>query len=351
MLIKTKEDFHAYTGLISLNKAYSSYKPSIEWAMSFHMIPLIGEALYQKLESGQDGSENSGSPSISGSGSQSASGSGSQPDHSMQFAKLLEKARLAEACFAAFDFSQISDVHITAQGMQTIGSDTHKTAYEYQKRDVRNYFAQKADTATDDMLAYMEKHKDVFTDWSNDEELYTQTKEFLINDAAGFSRYCDIGNSRRTWLQLRYAMRDAVELFIKPTIGAEVYDAIVEKIKKKEALSAKQGLLVQSLKPAFANLSLAEALPDMTVRISGERVMLASFFSPGDKMAEQHAEMKLKIAERRKQRGQAYLDAAVRYIKANLSDFPGAPYEAEDTSEGFLLENEPDSKHFVSPFM
>lgn len=349
MLIKTKENFHSYTGLVSLNKAYSSYKPSIEWAMSFHMIPLLGEALYGKLENGQFESESSGSPSGSISGSGSQSGSGVQ-DHTEKYEVLIEKACLAEACFAAFDFAEISDVQITAQGLQAIGSDTHKAAYEYQKRDVKNFFAQKADTATDDMLAYLEKHKDVFTDWSNDEELYTQTKEFLINDAVEFSRFCDIGNSRRTWLQLRYAMRDAVELHIKPAVGEEVYDAIVEKIKQKEPLGAKQALLVKSLKPAFANLALAEGLPDMTVRMSGERIMLASFFVVSEKIADQYRTQLNSIAERRKLRGQAYLDSAVKYIKANLTDFPGAPYEAEDTSQGFILENDTDSKHFVSPF-
>jgi hypothetical protein len=339
MLIKTREDFHQYTGLVSLNKAYESYKPSIEWAMKFHLIPLIGEVLYAKLEENQFEPDASGSPS------------GSQPDHSDVYEKLLEKARLAEACFSAFDFTQISDVHITAQGLQAIASDTHKAAYEYQKRDVRNFFAQKADAATDDMLAFMEKHKEVFHEWSSDEDLYTQSKEFLINNAEEFSRFCDIGNSRRTWLQLRYAMRDAVELHIKPAIGEDVYNAIIEKIQAAQPFGAKQALLVRSLKPAFANLTLAEALPDMTVRISGERIMVASFFSPGDKMTEQYAEMKLSIAERRKLRGQAYLDAAVKYLRANLADFPGSPYESDDTSDGFILENDQDNKHFVAPFI
>jgi hypothetical protein len=343
MLIKTREDFHQYTGLVSLNKAYESYKPSIEWAMNFHMVPLMGEVLYNKLENFQVATEDSGSPSVSESVS--------QPDNSEEYSKLLGKARLAEACFAAFDFAQISDVHITAQGLQAIANDTHKAAYEYQKRDVRNFFAQKADAATDDMLSYMEKHKTVFTDWSGNEELYTQSTEFLINNASDFSHYCDIGNSRRTWLQLRYAMRDAVELHIKPAVGEDVYNAIIDKIKSKQPLSAKQALLARSLKPAFANLTLAEALPDMTVRISGERIMVASFFSPGDKMSEQYAEMKLSIAERRKLRGQSYLDAAVKYIKANLADFPGSPYEAGDDSQGFLLENDSNNKHYVSPFI
>lgn len=349
MLIKTKEDFHQYTGLVSLNKAYESYRPSIEWAMKFHMLPLLGEALYAKLEAGQFGSEASGSPS--GSISSSGSESGSQQDNSEKYAKLLEKARLAEACFAAFDFAQISDVHITSQGLQAIASDTHKAAYEYQKRDVRNFFSQKADTATDDMLSFLEKHKSVFTEWSSNTELCTHSREFLINNAEEFSRYCDIGNSRRTWLQLRYAMRDAVELYIIPAIGQAVYDSIIEKIRAHQALSSKQALLVKSLKPAFANLTIGEALPDMTVRISGERITLASFFAPGDKMADQFADMKARIAERRLEKGKSYLDAAVRYMKANLTDFPGNPYPGDSTSDGHILNNDPDSKHYVTPFI
>ncbi len=339
MLIKTKENFHHFTGLVSLNKAFESYRPSIEWAMNFHMIPLLGEKLYNKLEDDLF-SDGSGSPSSSDS----------EVNNSALYLKLQQKCLLAEACYAAFDFAQISDVHITAQGLQAINTDTHKSAYEYQKRDVRNYFAEKADIAIDDVLLFLEKNYTVFTEWSNDEELFTKSAEFIINDVASFNRYCDIGNSRRTWLNLRYAMRDVVSLHIIPAIGSVIYETILNQVKSRQPVTGKMVPLYDYLKAAFANLTIAEALPDMTVRISGERISIASFFSPGEKMSDQYIALKENITRRRLDKGKSYLDAAVRFIKQNPDDFTDFPYHGSE-ADAFILQNDPDSKHFVSPFL
>ena len=339
MLIKNKTLFTKFAGVVSVHKSFESYSPSIEWAKDFHMVPLLGQKLYSKLAAIEvPAPEGSGSPAP-------ASGSPALDPIVLQ---LLAKAQLTEALFAAFDFSQISDVQITSQGLQTISSDTHKSAYEYQKRDLQNYFASKADSATDSMLLYVEHNKAALATWSGDESLSPLSYELIIASADEFSKYCDIGNSRRTFLSLQFSMCDVIYLHVLPAIGELVYSGLVSKLSAGNPTDSRDVKLLSLLKPAIANLTLAEALPDLTVRFVGDSVFYTSFFAPPFKQQEIYNKHKIATADRRRIKGSSYLDAAVNFITGNAEYFAIEPIISDTTT--FTLENDEDSKHFVSPF-
>jgi len=339
MLIKDTETLLKYTGNLTGGKDFDVLSPSVQWAEEFMLLPVLGAAMIARLDAVIN------LPAGDGSGSGSSSGSGETSDEDLL--KLVPYAQRPIAHYALFDYVNISDSHITGSGLQIIESDTHKTAFEYQKRDRKKYHSEKADQALDAMLEYMEVNRDKYPEWSKNEALYTRTKELVINSTAEFQRFVDIGNSRRTFMSLRAAIKDMQFFRVRPSLGETIYAGLMAFIKDN-GNSENYIKLRDLVAPAVANLAIAEALPSIIFRIAGDTITIASYNPLSEKEKEQFTNVTNRIIEARNKRGEAYLDAAVTFIKSVPELLANSPYAEDATRSGGIYQNSKENKHFTA---
>jgi hypothetical protein len=340
MIIKSIADLITHVGGVLQGKDFGDIKPSVEWAEEEMLIPAIGQEMYDLLESYLEDGSGSGSASASGSGS----GSGSATSY-QDALKLAPKCARVVAHFAMFDYTTISDSKVTAQGLQIVETNTHKTAYEYQKRDRKKYHGEKADKALDSLLLFLENNKTKYPEWANNAAVYTETRKLIINNTQQFNECVDIGGSRRTYMTLRGFIKDVEQMHVLPALGVTIYQALKSHILSG-GNSANYKQLHDLLVPAVANMAIADALPSIIFRIAGDTITTATYNPFSEKEKEQITKTVNSIIASRLQKGANYLKLAVDFVKATPDLFAISPYAATTEAEGGYNNSE-DKKHFV----
>jgi hypothetical protein len=344
MLIRNIDQLLDFTGNITGTKSFEEVKPSMEWGEEFMLVPAIGQAMYDRVNEVAGGV-----PGIMDAGS--GSGSAGLPDGPVSITSeadaliLLRKCARVVAHYTLFDYVTISDSRVTAQGLQIIETDTHKTAYEYQKRDRKKYHSEKADQALDALLSFLEDNKLKYPEWANNTQVYTQTKSLLINNTREFHEIVDIGSSRRTFMALKGSIKDVEALRIRPALGETIYAALLG--FNVRAGNSTLSRLLQIVAAAVANLAMADALPSLIFRIAGETITIATYNPIPEKERDQFTKVVAKIIESRTQKGNSYLEDAVRFVKSNPDLLLMSPYADDAAQNGGIYPNYADKKHFI----
>ena len=318
MIIKTNTDVQKFVSKSLALGNFDNLKPSLENALISYILPLVGIEFIDKLEivySDENASE--------------------------LYKKALEKTQRALVFYGLMEDAKVADVIRTSTGLQIVETSSNKTAFEYQKRDLIKKYADDADTFTDDLLEFMEKNKDTFKEFSENISIYSKTKEFIINNAKEFTTFRNINESRRTFIALKGSMKDVELLKIKPSIGNTVFDTLKEMILDDD-LNEKYKALHDLLKPAFANLVIADAIPELNFKFKAGGVELTSFAQSNTKSTLVDDEFKKYILNCQT-KGLAYLKEAVDYVNANPTDFG---IIQEQQKEIISYANDKSKKHY-----
>ena len=318
MIIKTNTDVQKFVSKSLALGNFDNLKPSLENALISYILPLVGIEFIDKLEivySDENASE--------------------------LYKKALEKTQRALVFYGLMEDAKVADVIRTSTGLQIVETSSNKTAFEYQKRDLIKKYADDADTFTDDLLEFMEKNKDTFKEFSENISIYSKTKEFIINNAKEFTTFRNINESRRTFIALKGSMKDVELLKIKPSIGNTVFDTLKEMILDDD-LNEKYKALHDLLKPAFANLVIADAIPELNFKFKAGGVELTSFAQSNTKSTLVDDEFKKYILNCQT-KGLAYLKEAIDYINANPTDFG---IIQEQQKEIISYANDKSKKHY-----
>lgn len=350
MILKDIESLIGQVGNVTGHKNFDEIKPSVEWAEEFVLLPAIGQPMYDVInalantdESGSGSASLSGSASASGSGSASASGNKTSETDA---AILLKKCIRVIAHFAMFDYVTISDSRVTSQGLQIVETATHKTAFDYQKRDRKKYHGEKADFSLDSLLLYMEINKSKYPEWSENPAVYTQTRNLIINNTVEMQKYVEIGQSRRTYMAMRTKIKDVEMLKLRPALGEVIYAALKAYILNGGTNTNYQ-ILLDLVAPAVAHLAIADALPSIIFRIAGETVTVATYNPIPEKEKDQFTKIVVRLTDNHTIVGNSYLDAAVKFIKNTPDLLSVSPYVDDAGHDGGIYNNSDDKKHFV----
>lgn len=318
MIVKTNIDVQKFVSKSLALGNFDYLKPSLENALISYILPLVGAEFIDKLEIVY-----------------------SDENASASYKKALEKTQRALVFYGMMEDAKVADVIRTSTGLQIVETSSNKTAFEYQKRDLIKKYADDADTFTDDLLEYLEKNKDTFKEFSENISIYSKTKEFIINNAKEFTTFRNINESRRTFIALKGSMKDVELLKIKPSIGNTVFDTLKEMILDDD-LNEKYKALHDLIKPAFANLVVADAIPELNFKFKAGGVELTSFAQNNTKSTLVDEEFKKYILNCQT-KGLAYLNEAVDFINANPTDF-GIIQETQ--KEIISYANDKNKKHY-----
>lgn len=146
-------------------------------------------------------------------------------DSEGEFADILNEGRyyLQEviANFGMFIYMPLGTVIFDGSGVSNATSENRAQLSGPQLNDIRRTFLTAGHEAMDLLLSFMETNKQAFSNWA-DSELYTQSKELLIDRSFVFSKFYNIFDSRQTYLALQPSLRQVEDQYLNTMLCPEL---------------------------------------------------------------------------------------------------------------------------------
>ncbi len=242
--------------------------------------------------------------------------------------KLLDKVQPAVAFFAFKEWIPVAQVILDNSGIRIANTNEMKTAFQWQIDKLEDSALRNAYIALEQLLAFMETNKSVYTLWAASTS-YTIYKEGFINTANDFNTYYNINQSRLTFLALKASMRKTEDFDIKGSIDATLFALIKTQIKAN-SLDSDNTALMAFIQPAVAHLTIAKAIDSLAVTMDDRgiivykdtgRITTRAFDGAGDTMLDS-------LHRRALEDGQNYLKQLRDYLNTNASVSKYATYFA-----------------------
>lgn len=323
------ENITEFKKFISVNVSldFTTIKPSIDEAEIKYIIPLIGQEQYDQLK---DVYEN-------GIGSSSGSGSGSSYTEDDNNA-LLEKVRRVLANFAMYIYVPIGELQMSAAGITRVESGDRKSAFQYQIKNLQRRFITSAYEWIEELLKFLDENKSTYTLWANS-SAHADANEFFINSASDFNKHVNISKSRITFTELMATMRRVEDFQIKGILFDELFDEIKKQILEDDVSEENEKLLT-FIRPAVAHLTLAEALDDLSAKITPDGILVSNnrFTQEIDQREPAMQDMINTKIKKAISNGENYLNQLRTYLRANVDEYPlykGSNSYSEERSDKF----------------
>jgi hypothetical protein len=237
-------------GAISATMELDSIEPYFQIAHERHIEAWLGTDLLTALETGLA----AGSPAV-------------------KWTALAPYYRRALGWLTMYEYLSFATVQLGESGLHRVETDSHKTAYKYQEKAIRETALQNGYEALEKLLIYLEANQADYDEWelSPGYQLYHGV---LLNTATAFRMVGGKKISRQVFEVVRGMITEVEELAIVPIIGQAQYDALLTARKTgtwtSETLEKKIILLAQRI---AAHFTLVTALKQHIVALKGDAVV------------------------------------------------------------------------------
>jgi hypothetical protein len=256
MLLKTIAELKSYVAL-DTEGILPSFALELEFVETSTIRPLLGGALHTWLQAAYDAP-------------------GFDPQGTGLAAQLLRAvqaplARLAVAANLTLHMATIDEtgVHITS-------NDKSKTAFQWQTNQMQAFLLQRGNLGLDALVDWLEENHTASPElqaWAasaagqrHRRELFTRTAEFQEMEA--------ISHSRQVFEALRPVRRRLESFELQRVLGADFLFELREQVRTRTVSSENQMLLNTYVLPALAALTIAHAVPELGLRLTGEGIDL-----------------------------------------------------------------------------
>lgn len=300
---------------VSQNGSFDKIRPHIAAAEILYIREILGNPLYEALNSYY----NEGFK-------------GPVTGEQMAYPDLLPLVQRPLIHFAYYIGADEFGLHITDSGMQIITDETHKQAFQWQIEAAKSSWLGKAYLFTDILLEYLESNKTTFVTWA-ESDAYTDRIDALLYTTKQFNDAVFIRNSRRLFLAMKPIISSIEQKYVIPTISREYYEDLIKKerfidppsgqyppLGSVSLLKEDEDLLLM-LRPAIANLAMAEAITRFSLEVFPEGVysnMISSFGTINGKNPSGKMEKAVAIDSLTAD-GHAGIQAVQKYLDANAS--------------------------------
>lgn len=221
------------------------------------------------------------------------------------------------------------NIGITDLGMVEKAGGASSGVYpttQWRYHEFRRDITKKADQLLDRLAAFLDDQiaaetNDTFFDLYKNSGAYTDTKTAFFRSADDFSKYVDIGKSRRLFTALRPYILKA-EADVKTLICSDQFDTLSAKLKSDDLADVNLALY-EKIAPWVACKSLSASVPGLILDVDSEGIRLSSF-TDGMKTAKNAGgtnEIGAYLYELEKQAVNLWRDLAI-FIHANIDDYP-----------------------------
>ncbi|SDK34965.1 hypothetical protein SAMN05421823_102524 [Catalinimonas alkaloidigena] len=237
--------------------------------------------------------------------------------------ELLALCQLAVANLAFMLYIPFGQVEATSTGFKISVSDTQKTAFEWQIRKLEASFRDTGLAGLEDVLAFLEAHTEIFTDWKASQAC-TQYREGFVSTTEQLAYLIpNVGTSRRLFLALRPAFRSVEQRCILPVLGKALFQQLKEEMKAGNVSEAHQEL-IEWIRPVVAHLALAEGLDDLAVTLEDDGITL--FDNSASRLVDSRGPADLQrvglLRRKREADGYLALQELTQFLLMNGDDYP-----------------------------
>lgn len=295
-LITTIQEFAAGVP-VNVQSDITLLLPPVATAERKHLLPLLGRAQYRELLDAYQAN-----------------------NLSTEQAELLQLVQVAVANLAYASYVTVAQLQLSNSGITVPSDPNNRTAFQWQINDLREQLTETGYSALDEVLDYLDEHKTDFPTWAQS-AAYTYNKALLLNNAADFSRYYNINGSRRTFLAL-VAIIGREEIFsLEPVLSAPFCVALRAEIQTGTVSAATEAVL-RLLHPALANLTMSQAIGELSFSLNGGALELQVYRADNSNSKESDPGLTDLLSLKRSQaleNGREYLRKLVTFLNAKAT--------------------------------
>jgi hypothetical protein len=246
-LIRTIADARKYVRLSQL--ADTSSLPDVEAVELLHLVPLIGQALYDKLNTDYTTLVEA-------------------PINSTD--KYVLSFRYAQRMIAPLSYALELGTYqslITDAGVRTLESDKMQAAHSWEFKQLKTDLLNKSAQGMELLLRYLVGNASIISEYSSSDE-YKQYNELAIKSATDFTRYYRLYDPFRSYHLLRPIISDVQERYIVPIIGREMLKWMKDRKDAKITVDNVEIDMMMAFKKSIVCFTLKHAISQLSVRFS-----------------------------------------------------------------------------------
>lgn len=316
LLISSEEELRDNTG-VSMALTVDNLKPHLTFSRAEdEIIHVLGDTLYDDLVTAYD-----------------------EDALSEDMEKLLPYVQKPLANLAVYYYMQEGGITISNEGVTT---NRDKAAYQWQQEKGERFYLDTAYQALDRLIRFLLVNKADYPHWDGS-AYHAAEQGALINSAEGFQQYVNIRKSYRTYRALLPVLLNCEDKYLRPLMGDTLIDALKAAVKADD-LDADEKLLMKRLEPCLAFLTMAEAVEDLNMELTGDGAYLFSLKANTDNIKQQETPAAAQLAQaalRYRGKGEAFLKDLHEYLNANATEskyasfFNSDKYTAPGTSSTY----------------
>jgi hypothetical protein len=179
--------------------------------------------------------------------------------------QLVDRVQDALVHYAYWLWSPQGNVIFSDTGYQEASSDNLKPAPAWKIEKAEQSLLDTAHEFVDDLIEFLDINIEEFEFWAGSEH-QAETKALFLNSAREFSRYYNINDSRRLYIELRRFIIEAEKSYIATIITREKLELLKEKQKDGDLENADQAL-IEEIRPALAYLAMYHGITLLPLEI------------------------------------------------------------------------------------
>lgn len=227
--------------------------PNWEVAEQRHLLPLIGDDLYELLAEIKTAGE-------------------AADDLDKELLKKVRAviAPLAYALDMAFIQSQLTDT-----GLRTVSTENMQAAHRWEYNEVKDSLTEAGAFAMEALLKFLFKNKNDYPEWTGSEE-FKALDALIFQSAADFANYFPISQPYRLFWDFRPLIKEVQDFYIISAIGEEFFTELLQEETPDDDETAARILI----KKAVAQYTIVKAIEKRSA-IIGTQGFTVKVLGPG----------------------------------------------------------------------
>lgn len=224
--------------------------PNWEVAEQRYLLPLIGDAMYDKLVA------------------IAADNGASDQDRD-----LLKKARAVIAPLAYLVELPLIHTQLTDAGLRVVETNNMVAAHRWEFNKVEEFLTESGAFAIETLLKFLFKNKADYAEWTSSDE-YSELNELIFDTATDFDKCFKTASPFRIFWDFKPLIKEVQDLYINPLIGEDFF---IE-LRDNEAPSTEEKKAIDLIKNAVAQYTIVKAVEKYSVKITtkGFSILLAA---------------------------------------------------------------------------
>jgi len=181
--------------------------------------------------------------------------------------QVVELIRVCTAPLTIAEWVPSGQVQMDNSGIRIASSEHFKTAFQWQVRDLEASLRQNGTSGLEDLLSYLHDNIASYATYSGSDE-YKENKYLFVPSAKEFTKhFSPMNNSHVNFYKMKSIIRKIEDFDIKAILLPNYFNDLKTKLQSTTALLPVDKTIIDMIKPAVINLTIARAIDEMAASI------------------------------------------------------------------------------------